>query len=397
MSDGSSSEGSSSEDSSDSYDDFRPIIIDNGTEFCRAGFAGADFPKVVLPSCVERLNPGDNPGHTDCLVGEYAADYAASPTNPIQHGIVSDWDGMEQIWHHVFLKCLRVAPENHCVLLTDTALNPKWNREKMVEMMFEKFGFLGVHIIMAAIPCLYASGRTTGVVVDSGGGSTSVVPIYEGYPIPSGTMRTDLGGSDVTDHLTSLLAQRGFNFSTPRERKVIEKLKEELARVAYDYDAEVKKELELSYVLPDGQNFSLGHEIYLAPEILFRPQLLRTCSRACENSPDSDLTKVLGASELVCNSIKSCELDLRKDLYHNIILSGGNTFCKGFKERLERDIQGTLESNIYTKIVQPPERLYSTWIGCSIIASLGHNSIPKWITRDMYDEFGPTIVHAICV
>ncbi|TNF29714.1 MAG: actin, cytoplasmic 2 [Deltaproteobacteria bacterium] len=376
---------------SSTEEDAVATVVDNGSGMIKAGFAGDDAPRAVFPSIVGR------PRHKGVMVGmgakdAYVGDEAQSKRGiltikrPIERGLITNWDDAPMLWHHTYYNELRVAPEEHATLMTEKALNSKANREKTTQTLFETFNVPAMYMAMDAVLSLYASGRTTGLVVDIGDSVAQAVPVYEGYALPHAVGRVELAGADLTDYMQKILTERGYDLKTTAEREIVRDIKERLGYVALDFDAEMQKaaassELERSYELPDGNVLTVGNERFRCPEALFQPAFL---GREHE-----------GIHIFAYNSIMKCDVDIRADLYKNIVLSGGCTMFEGIAERMQAEITALAPQSMTVKVVAPPERKYSTWIGGSILASLSTFQ-QMWISKEEYDEAGPGIVHRKC-
>ena len=372
------------------FTDKPAIVIDNGTGMMKAGFAGDEAPKVYFPSLVgyqryEHLHGSDD---KDCYIGEeaIAKKGVLNLRYPLENGIVKSWEDMEKIWSYTFRDQLKADQEQHPVMLTEAALNPKENREKMTSVFFETFNVPAFYVATQAVLALYASGRTTGLVCDSGDGVTHVVVVYDGYSIKHAIARLNLAGRDLTDYMQKHLSEDGHHFQSTAEREIAKNIKEKLCYVALDYEKELqefeaapnkKKEFEL----PDGKKINVGSILIRTPECLFQPKMLGL--------------DVKGIHETIHQCVQKSDIDLRRELYQSITLSGGTTMFECLQERLDKELTSLVPEGVKIKIIAPVERKFSIWIGGSVLATLATFQ-QSWITRDEFDETGPSIVHRKC-
>lgn len=246
------------------------------------------------------------------------------------------------------------------------------------QVLFDTFGVPAIFIAPQAILSLYASGRTTGVVLDCGDGVTHCVPVYEGYAVHHATTRSDIAGRDVTERLELLLRRAGCTMHTSAEREVVRQMKEDLCYVAFNPAKEEEdRRPEVAYKLPDGTTVQVGPERFRAPEVLFRPDIIGS--------------EYLGVQDSLVSAVMKADMDMRRTLFSHVVLSGGSTCFTGFGDRLLNEVRKAAPKNLKIRISAPPERKLSTWIGGSILASLSTFQ-QMWITKAEYEDQGEGIL-----
>nr|XP_060614636.1 actin, clone 302-like [Anolis sagrei ordinatus] len=352
-------------------DNNRPVLfVINDYRTCKAGFAGRDSPSVVFPSVVGRSSGAEK----DVYVGAEAQSKRDILTlkYPMEHGYVNNWDDMEKIWHHTFYNELRVAPEEHPVSLTERPLNPIQSQEKMTQIMFETFSTPAMYVAIQPVLSLYASSRTTGVVLNIRNNYGEIVPIHEGRVLPRSLFRFFMCGQDLTNYLLKLLTERGYSFTNEARRGMVRDIKEKLCYVALDL------EQEKSYEMPDGKVITIWNERFRCPEALFQPLLMEQESGGTHGG--------------LWETIRHCDTDLHPYLYANTVLAGGSTMFSSFVERMHSEMTAIAPKNMKINIIDPPEHKNSVWIGGSRLASLS-TFRHMCISKEEYDEAGPTIVH----
>jgi len=375
------------------------LVVDNGTGFVKCGFAGTNFPHAIFPSMVGRPimrfeeNIIGNIEIKDVMVGDEAQKLRnmLQISYPLENGIIRNWEEIQYVWDYTFFDKLKVNPKECKIMLTEAPMNPKKNREQMIQVMFEKYGFQGVYISIQAVLVLYAQGLLTGVVVDSGDGVTHIIPVFDGFALPHLTKRMDVAGRDITRYLIKLLLLRGYAFNRTADFDTVRQIKEKHCYVGYDLDMEKRLALETTvlvepYTLPDGRVIRVGAERFEAPEVLFNPSFI-------------GIEQSKGLAEQLFNTIQAADIDTRIEFYQHIVLSGGSSMYPGLPSRLEKELKEMYLEKVLKRdesrlkkfklrIEDPPRRKHMVFLGGAYLAEIMKNKDTFWITRKEYQEQG---------
>jgi len=362
-----------------------PLIIDNGSGMIKAGIGGETAPRAVFPTLIGR--PKTTSGMPMMAgKGEYIGDEAMSKKGvlklefPVENGIVKNWDAMISIWTHTFFNEVRISPEDAPVMITDSDRDPKVNKEKIAQIMFEKMKTPALFLVNPGILSLYASAIITGTAVDCGDCVTLCVPGDQGMADTKAMKKKYFGGRNLTQYLIQLLNEKENRFQTASEQYGVKVIKEETCFVALDPKEAEKTTPAHKYILPDGTDLSLTNERYMCPESIFHPQV--AFGKVEE-----------GLHEFVMNSIMKCEESMRAPLLANVVLAGGSTMFPGMPERLEKELNAIAPEGMKVQVKAPKNRKYSAWLGGSVMSTLSTFK-NLWLTKKEYEESGPGILAA---
>ncbi|KAM8995094.1 actin-1-like [Ara ararauna] len=321
----------------DRYKPFCAVVIDTGTGHIRSGLAGDEQPRSALPS-----QAGGSPILT--------------------HGVVTNWDGLEELWHRIFYQELRVCPEEVAVLATDAPLSPIHNREKMAELLFEGFGVPAMLVQPRSLLVAYSYGRTSGVVVGSGAGTSYAAGVQRGYVLPHATFRLDVAGDALTLYLGQLLKSRGVHLDTHSLCHLKETCCCALPGIGRPQPITAPS---TSGLLQEDEWLRCA-ELLLAPTALGLP------------GP--------GLLEQVSHSLHCCR-GQSGGPPPCLLLAGGTTLLRSLPRRLSAELG--------VRVRAAPDRRAAAWLGGSLIASLDAFQ-GAWVPRDIYEDHGPAIMHSYC-
>jgi len=384
-----------------------------GTGFTKMGFAGNVEPSYLVPTAIATPNAtassasASTLGDLDFYIGDEAMEKSTSYglSYPVRHGQVENWDHMERFYQQCFYKYLRCDPEDHYCLLTEPPLNAPENREYTAEIMFETFNVPGLCIAVQAVLALAASftstgasGRPlTGTVIDSGDGVTHVIPVADGYVIGSNIKSIPIAGRDLTLFTQQMMRDRGEVMPPELSLDIARRAKEQYAYTCSDiakefakHDADPGKYVKALEGVHSKTGMpyrvEVGHERFLAPEVFFHPEIY-----------SSDFTKPL--PEVVDSVIATCPIDTRRNLYKNIVLSGGSTMYKDMGRRLQRDVKRLVDARmaqsnkgaaVDVNVLSHPMQRFAVWFGGSVCAS-SSDFYTSCFTKADYEEYGASI------
>lgn len=419
------------------------IIIDNGSSSIKSGYNGEYVPRSVIPTVIGRTkNEKTNLIWTENKTS-YGKNALINSTNmdleyPIKNGKITNFEEIEKLWNYIFINELKTKPESHNVLLTESLFSSDSDRDKMAQIMYEKFSVFHICIEPQPLLSFHYSNKNSGLIIESGDSYTQVIPVFEKYIIPQGFKFNNISGNYFTENIREIYEKQLSRNNVANKYYVSKQIKEKFLEISPtdEFLRNLKSDLNLNFpltarninvyqeflnkkmdidpkenntennlnnkdnvhILPDGNKIDIGKELKITSEALFNPEIF--------NLEENSL------QQMIFDSINSIDIHTRKDILNNLIIGGGSTLIKNFPERLKFECDKIFKennndfnmNNANVRIYNQPEREYSSWIGGSIYCSTGNtnnnhmyhklsNSSSIWITKSDYEESGGRIFH----
>ncbi|RNA45101.1 actin [Brachionus plicatilis] len=352
----------------------KALVLDCGSDSIKAGLSGDSEPSLLLST-----NMALNKSHESKIgnIGQERRDILRLNC-PINRGFITNWNDMEKIWSFVFDE-IKVDPDNQPIFLSESPCCSRSQRERITELMFEKFTVPSMSMQLQSVLSMLSTGLESGIIVECGDGLTQILPMFKNLAVSNAFARIELGGTDLSDYLFNLMNAKE---SVIPNRNVSKEIKEKFCYVSTDIKNESKAPSEklsacLDYNLPDGKTLSISKERFLVPEALFDP---------------SSIGFLLPGIHQVClKATKKCETNIQKSLFENIVVTGGTTLLPGFTERFQKEMKKIAPWRTSVKVTLHPKPKYSAWLGGSILTSLP-NFENILIHKKDYDEFGSWVI-----
>ncbi len=325
---------------------------------------------------------------------------------------MTDYEGLDAILHNMLSDRLGLDPKEHPILLTEPSLHNKEHRLKLTSHLFEKYQIPALFVCKSAVLSAFSCGRSTSLVLESGANSTYAVPVHDGYALQASMIKCDIGGNYLTDAVAAALDSKGikvvpryaftkktvngqlitdyqtYELTDPSYEKycrldIVRDVKESLLSLTTDTAMETTDIKPAGYELPDGTKIDLEADRKKIPEVMFN------------GAPE--FPNFMGVHRMVSDAIVRADLDIRKELYNNIVVAGGNTLIPGFVERVQKLMPEIASPNVKVKVIahMPSERKFSAWIGGSILSSLGSFQ-QMWMSRQEFEEHGAIMIERKC-
>ena len=371
------------------YQNYKAIVIDLGTRFCRFGLTGGyEYSSDCIPTCIGRPKNDYYYGGNKELVfiGKDAEDLKEDLDliYPIKNGIFYDWDNLIVFLDFIFKKKLKVNPENHLLIISDNSFNTKKNREKLTEIIFENFNFPALCIEDKAILSCYSEGIFDGLNIHIGESGTYIVPIFESSKLQHATIKYDIGGQILTEYMMKLLSKTNPNFLNDYFKNIAETIKEKVCLVSESHSIYLKNLTnfndQINYKLPDGSSMIINEPRFECPEIIFEPSLINKAGQ--------------GLPLLCANSVEKCDEDIKELLLKNVVLTGGTFKMKNLKDRLFNEITANLSSSLRDKLEfrkNTYDKDDACWYGGCILGNISKNQ-DIFYKKD-YLEHGKSLIH----